>query len=266
MKAKLYTEPLIKYFGNFFAKIWLINLYGEPPKIDIPIYYLIDTDTDEQLINDRQAFNAISKLCNDFGIVGCEVEFYTIFRFSHLIRIGLPSQNIKFEREVFSFFTAVIEIQDNNLKEVSFDMLIKTDIGNRLHSTNKRFLNVIKNNVFDLVAEYFERKKWNDVSNEEKIKLVKLANQYLIDTKPYPGHPNKKVTLKRFVTTIKKYIIETIPVKFSSGRELHLFIGKLTCLYGIIPEPDEYWKDREDKYFIKTIENLLPNNYLKNVK
>jgi len=259
MIVKLNTTIFFKYFDNYYKEFLLQNLsrnnmFDKSPVVNSSNNF-IEIETDNIVNEYKERFNLIGNLCNEFEVNGYEIDFLAMYIVSFTVKMERVFQNadVLYQRDLYSAFDAIIKVKNGEIKELEFDIHIKNQ-----HIGSGRFTqNDIKTKIFDLVAMNFERREWDKLSTDEKVKVVSKTKQFLIATKPNRGKQKKIEKRKQFITAIEKYIIEVIPGKFKSGRQRHLFIGKLAVLYCILPEPNISLKDEKDNYLIKTIEYLL---------
>jgi len=278
MKQRFNTKQFIQYFSEYDAESWLQELFigiENDLKVNILPYYDIDMSTNSYFEHDEKITEKIGNLCREYDLQNYESYFFVL----SLIVNGMDCFELKYDavdyvklyqRELFSIFDAFVTIDNGKVKKkeipeikikAKFNLTIKNDV------VLQEYLNFICDCVTRQFLQHILQQEYvnlgetgfHELPFDDQVELINYVKQFLIDTNPKKGQPNKALKRKQFIVTIEKFIIDTIPVKFDSGRQSHLFIGKLTCLYGIIPEPGKYWKGNEDEYYIKTIENLLPN-------
>ena len=219
--------------------------------------------------------------------IGLIVKFRNEFASPHSPEQREPKEQIEYKRELFSLFKIIYRSRYGI--DLSFDSIIVkttvTKIQDKIkedEDENKKYKvydesanlkvadSILKEKfekfILNAVADIFYQKTWDKLSGEfhldgnEKSNVIDRVEQWLeIWEKQKKGQPSKYYYTKPFIKDIEKFILNEIKEgHFNSDRELHLFIGKLTVLYEILPPPNKIQLEKGNDYFIKLIENQLP--------
>ena len=245
-------------------------------------------------------YKDISDLCVQFNLekytdiffnlffIGLIVKFRNISASPHPPEIREPKDQIEYKRELFNLFKIVYRSRYGI--DLSFDSIIvkttETKIQDKINSETNQYkvydksvnLKVsdstlkkkFEDFILNAVADLFYQKTWDKLSGDfhldgnEKSNVIDSIEQWLeIWEKQKKGQPSKHYYTKPFIKDIKRLILNEISEgHFNSDRNLHLFIGKLTVLYEILPPPNKIQLEKGDYYFIKLIENQLPKKAL----
>ena len=253
MKVKIDIAQIKRYFEDF-SSIGMLNTYFNDGEFD--------KETNQQYLNYRTEFESIYNLCNEFGLQGYENDFFAlsiVVGAENIERSKAAPLGEQYTRELYIIFRTIVKSNKTGINEKKLNLKLSLN-SETIPVKSNIFLNQFKDLICNSVAESWNKTNWASLLPEEKLEIINKVNCYLNITSPKSGAPLKTIGKRKIVTAIKKYINGTIPKKFDSGRKLHLFIGKLTCIYGILPEPVSHQLEQRDEYYIKTIENLLPKN------
>lgn len=252
MIIRIDISELQTYFGERFPGFENSMLFDQLE---------FDLQTDPLTKEFLPIYNGIMSICQENDLIGFENDLFSVFLLSDQVNIRRDFIRndyvtiVKDVRELFTVFDSLVSAKFRNIKETK-TLYIQ---GHRIESQS--LLHDVKQTIFNKVTSTLKKPNWNQLPQHEKIMIIETVKNYLDETKPKRGQPQKTQLARLFVSCFHNYLKSKIPDHvFKSGRHLHLFLGRLTVLYGVLPEPDNLQINQGNEFYIKTVENLLPKN------